>query len=574
MSQLMDAENQIKKKPGLITGAIVGGLLTAPVIAVLYAADQLGGFPFVPFDVFSWVRDRLPGDVITRSIETLSEVIIEFDLGRVDSTAKSVERFSALMMVVTFGIVVAALMYKLASSADRKDGTLLGLVTGVFTGIIMAMISASENFTATVSSAVGTIWILIVFAVWGLVLGWAYDRLIRFEPVLDERPEEADDGEKATVRQLNRREFLVQIGGAAAVITVVGAGVGLMGQDSDEDAEIVQETIAQTTTSVGAEATESATVAEATPIVAAGGLIVAPGTRPEYTPLEDHYQIDIAPRSANIDPDTWQLEVAGLVAEPVSMTLDDLRNNYEPVDRIITLSCISNQIGGTLISTTRWTGIPMRLLVEEWNIDPAATHLKISGGDGFFEYVDLDLIRNDDEVLLAYAWDGQPLKAKHGFPLRIYIPDRYGMKQPKWIIKIEAVEEWDEGYWVKRGWSPQAIVEQTSVVDVVAGDAVYEQDGQTFVPVGGIAYSGARGISKVEVSVDNGDWVEAQLRDPLSDYTWVIWRYDWPFEEGGHTFRVRCVDGAGHPQTEENGNREPDGVRGANTGLDSKREDL
>ena len=263
-----------------------------------------------------------------------------------------------------------------------------------------------------------------------------------------------------------------------------------------------------------------------------------------------------------------------MVATPVFVTLGELRNNYQAVDEYITLSCISNPVGGSLISTTRWTGVPLHVLLDEWNIDPLATHLKITGGDGFFEYVNIDLIREDERVMLAYAWNGQPLREKHGFPLRIYIPDRYGMKQPKWITQIEAVEEWDEGYWLRRGWSVEALVQHTSVVDNVAEDASYELDGQTYVPVGGIAYAGARGISKVEVQVDDGEWVEAELREPLSDLAWVIWRYDWPFVEGRHKFCVRCTDVQGNLQIEERGNREPDGVRGAQTGTHCKTESL
>jgi hypothetical protein len=157
------------------------------------------------------------------------------------------------------------------------------------------------------------------------------------------------------------------------------------------------------------------------------------------------------------------------------------------------------------------------------------------------------------------------LPQRHGFPLRIYIPDRYGMKQPKWITDMEFIDEWEEGYWVRRGWSEDAIVKATSVIDTVALNDRFEDpdSGQTLVPVGGIAYAGARSISKVEVRVDDGDWVEAQLRQPpLSDKTWVLWRYDWPFEEGDHTFEVRCYDGDGTMQILEETDRRPDGATG------------
>jgi hypothetical protein len=164
--------------------------------------------------------------------------------------------------------------------------------------------------------------------------------------------------------------------------------------------------------------------------------------------------------------------------------------------------------------------------------------------------------------MLCYNWEGIPLLHKHGFPLRIYIPDRYGMKQPKWITDIEISDEYTEGYWVERGWDSVARMRATSVVDVAASDMSFERDGQTLVPVGGIAHAGARGISKVEVQVDDGEWVEAQLRAPLSETTWVIWRHDWPFEEGQHVFRVRCYEKDGTPQIEASSGAHPSGATG------------
>jgi DMSO/TMAO reductase YedYZ molybdopterin-dependent catalytic subunit len=164
--------------------------------------------------------------------------------------------------------------------------------------------------------------------------------------------------------------------------------------------------------------------------------------------------------------------------------------------------------------------------------------------------------------MLCYAWDGHELPIDHGYPLRIWIPDRYGMKQPKWITGIEVTDEYKEGYWVERNWDEVARVKTTSVIDTVAANAIIEDGDQELVPVGGIAFSGARGISKVEVRVDGGPWQEAKLRSPLSETTWVIWRYDWPFEEGEHTFEVRCAEGDGTPQIEEESDNRPSGATG------------
>jgi hypothetical protein len=222
-------------------------------------------------------------------------------------------------------------------------------------------------------------------------------------------------------------------------------------------------------------------------------------------------------------------------------------------------------VGGDLIGTTRWTGVSLRRVLDEIGLQPGATHLRIRSVDGFFEVVPLDLVRSDERVMLTYAWDGLPLARQHGFPLRIYIPGYYGMKQPKWIVSLEAIGAWEPGYWVQRGWDREARMRATSVIDTVATDMmIVNQSKTTVISVGGIAHAGDRGISRVEVSVDDGPWKPAMLRDPMSSTTWVIWRYDWPFQSGKHTFTVRCFEGDGTPQIATESPISPSGA----TGLD------
>jgi len=167
----------------------------------------------------------------------------------------------------------------------------------------------------------------------------------------------------------------------------------------------------------------------------------------------------------------------------------------------------------------------------------------------------------DERTLLAYDKNGEPLTEEHGFPLRIYITNHYGMKQHKWINSIEAVAEERTGYWVERGWSKRAVVNTTSVIDTLEIDPPDSTTGS--VPIGGIAYAGARGIGKVEVQVDGGDWMEAQLRAPsLSPLAWVQWRYDWQASPGRHMLRVRATDGDGALQEAQFRDVRPDGATG------------
>ena len=390
---------------------------------------------------------------------------------------------------------------------------------------------------------------MLAFAAWGTAANWIYNDLAHSDGKT--KTDEAT-GETITVEPLDRRQFLVRIGGASAVLTVIGTGLGAL---------------------VGSKPGEGKVVGELPAGSAADGNLPnvnddmrpAPGTRPEYTPLDDHYRIDISSRPPVIDSNEWRLEVTGLVDNPSSLSLQELYDKFDRVDRFITLSCISNRIGGTLISTTKWSGFRMKDFLDFVKPQENAVAMKITGADNFDEYVMLDLVEAEERVMFAYEWDDQPLKQKHGFPLRIYIPDRYGMKQPKWIKSIEFVDAWAEGYWVRRGWSVDAIVNTTAVVDTVATDSILKDDDGYVVPVGGIAYAGAKMISRVEVSVNGGDWTEAELRQPLSELTWVIWRYDWRFQEGEYKFEVRSYDADGKLQSLDSRGTRPDGATGVHS---------
>ncbi len=537
----------MRPKPGLLTGALLALLLTLSLMAALYLADRAAGLPFVPFDLFDWIARRLPGDVITRGIDTMVALINDLSLGETSSTAKTLETLMALALFLAGGGVAGTLLFAVLRRVDGARGPaapyVAGLLGGAVLGLPLIAISQGVNTTATAPDSTRVLWLAAAFLAWGAGIAWAYLRL-------NALPAARDAGEPPGVERLSRRAFLVRVGGTTATLTVVGAGVAayLEWRDNQQyEARVARN--------------RAAAVPDDLPNARAA-VEPAPGTRPEYTPLESHYRIDINLRPPEIDGDTWRLRIDGLVDRPAELTLDDLRSNYEPLDQYVTLACISNPIAGDLIGTTRWTGASLRDVLADVGVQDGATHLRIRSGDGFHETLALDIAISDPRVMLTYDWDGVPLLHGHGFPLRIYIPDRYGMKQPKWITDIEVVDHDEDGYWVERGWDREARMRTTSVIDVVAADMAYEQDGRTFVPIGGIAHAGARGIASVEVRVDDGEWVPAQLRQPLSDTTWVIWRYDWPFEAGSHRFAVRCTDGEGTPQTTDNNPTKPSGATG------------
>ncbi len=535
-------------------GALIGSMLTVPVIAVMYLADNLLDLSFAPYDVFDWIARILPGPVVTFGIDLM---IDSLELLRLDvaATAKTAEHIQAVLAFAIVGVVATIIVYGVVGRRSDGSGPELGLVVGAVLGVPITAISASMAQSSTPVPFI-FLWVLGLFCVWGVAAVATARRLLpRSSPIAVDSS--AQEGTRS-VEVVGRRQFLIQIGVATATVTVVGSGLGRvleMGERNRLEAELeAMKTNMPKAASVVDLPNENDPVKPAL------------GTRPEYTAVRDHYKVFIRSEPTVIDGAIWTLPITGLVDNPMDLTLDDLRTRYEARNEFVTLSCISNRVGGPLIGTTYWTGASLQDILADVRPQSDAQYLLITSGDGFYETVDLDLIDSDNRIMLAYNWDGGPIPFDHGFPLRIWLPDRYGMKQPKWITGIEVIRQYKEGYWVERGWSKEAIVKATSVVDTVAVDSVIQDGDRKLVPVGGVAYVGARGISRVEVRLDDEpEWREAELRTPLSDVTWVIWRYDWPFEEGRHDFHVRCVEADGTPQIEEDGSPRPDGASGIHT---------
>lgn len=531
------------KKFNPLLGLLIGLLFTAPLAGVMYAADQLANLPFVPFTLFDWFSRILPGDLLTFGIDLMIDSLILIGGNAAVSNAKLAEQLMAVALFLTIGIVLSFAYFALVrwSSFKPSMGGALGL-SAVF-GISMVAIGFAISPSAMTALAIA--WLAVLFLLWGFGVNWAADRLARSVP------EAVPTAEEASVERVDRRQFLIRLGASTATITAVSGGIGgVLARSAEAERRAAGNAGAAGQTTITSFPNDGAAV------------VPAPGTRPEYTPVPDHYQVFIRTEPSVIDGAEWTLPITGMVDNPVELTLQEIRDNYTPHDQFVTLSCISGRIGTSLISTTMWTGVSAQDLLETVGVQDGARYLRITSEDGFYETVDLELINNDERIMFAYDWDGSPIPTDHGFPLRIWIPDLYGMKQPKWITGIEVTDEYEDGYWVERNWSRVAQVKMTSVIDTVALDERRTERGQTLIPVGGIAFSGDRQISRVEVRVDGQAWQEAQLREPLSETTWVLWRYDWPFEEGEHVFEVRCYDGDGEMQITERTPQRPDGATG------------
>jgi hypothetical protein len=290
-----------------------------------------------------------------------------------------------------------------------------------------------------------------------------------------------------------------------------------------------------------------------------GRVLPAPGTRAEITPIASFYQVSIDSEPPRLDPFTWRLSIEGLVESPLMLSLDDLRA-LPSIDQVSTLSCQFNPVGGDLIGTARWTGTRLRDLLNRTGLKAAAKAVNFHSLDDYYESASLAEAM-DERALLIYAMNGSQLSAAHGLPLRLFLPDRYGMKQPKWLSRITLTDSPGLGYWRDRQWDSDATVAATAVIDSIAVNQIDPKTGT--VPVGGIAYAGSRGIRKVEIQIDSSPWMPVTLRAPaLSQASWVQWRFNAPYQSGAHIFRVRATDGSGGLQASGETDSFPHGATG------------
>ncbi|MCS7172535.1 MAG: molybdopterin-dependent oxidoreductase [Armatimonadetes bacterium] len=268
------------------------------------------------------------------------------------------------------------------------------------------------------------------------------------------------------------------------------------------------------------------------------------GLPPEITPNHAFYTVSKNFFDPQVDPRRWRLEITGLVETPLRLSLEDLKR-LPSFSRPHTFACISNPVGGDLIGNAVWRGVRFRDLLARARPKPRARKVVFRCADGYHTALPLsDLL--DPDAFLAYEMNGEVLPNPHGFPLRAVIPGLYGMKNPKWITRIELTDEDHLGYWESQGWSDEAVVKTTSKFTTPRDGAVVPA-GQVWV--GGVAYAGDRGIRAVEVSFDGGrTWQGAALKPPLGRHTWVLWALRWDARPGRYTLAVRAWDGRGFPQ--------------------------
>jgi DMSO/TMAO reductase YedYZ molybdopterin-dependent catalytic subunit len=276
------------------------------------------------------------------------------------------------------------------------------------------------------------------------------------------------------------------------------------------------------------------------------------------TPNKDFYIVSKNVLDPTVTVSRWRLEVDGLVGTPTTWSYDEVLQ-LPSETRAVTLECISNGIGGRLLSTAQWRGFSLQTLLERAGgvAAPEEKHVVFTGVDSYVTSLPLpDLL--EARALLVYEMNGETLPERHGFPLRAIVPGRYGEQSAKWVTRVEITDHEVKGFYQSQGWSA-AQLETISRIDTPHKQAPLGE-----IPISGVAFAGIRGIQQVEVSVDGGaTWQRANLQPPLSDQTWVFWNWTWrPITPGTHTIIARATDGTGQLQTQEKRGTVPDGATG------------
>jgi DMSO/TMAO reductase YedYZ molybdopterin-dependent catalytic subunit len=293
-----------------------------------------------------------------------------------------------------------------------------------------------------------------------------------------------------------------------------------------------------------------------------GASLDVPGITPHLTPNAQFYRVDTALRVPDVPVEGYTLRIHGMVDQELELTFEDLLAR-RMVERRITLTCVSNPVGGEYVGNATWLGIPVRDLLAEAGVRDGADAVKSTSADDMTIGTPLQPLTDPGrDALLAVGMNGEPLPLAHGFPVRMVVPGLYGyVSATKWLVDLEVTRFADfKAYWSTRGYSVKAPIKTASRIDVPKSFARVRAG--TEVPVAGVAWSQDRGIKAVQVRVDGGTWQEARLADADSVDTWRQWVWMWKPERGGHQLEVRAVDETGYVQTSQRAAIAPNGATG------------
>ncbi|MDX2356425.1 molybdopterin-dependent oxidoreductase [Dietzia sp. PP-33] len=506
-----------------MTARISAGLLSTGVaLAVGHAIAGLiapGSSPFLA--VADSVVDRAPSAVREATIDAL---------GTADKPALLI---SLAVILAILGVVVG-----LVERPRRPVGSLVIAALGAV-GTLAAVTRPTAGPLWALPTIVGTVLAVVALR---LMIGALYPAQrsgggdAEAVPGSDagDRPDEVTP---AAHTEPDRRRFLILAGSAVAVIAAAGAtGAALTRRAADALAE-----------RSGLRLPRVLSRNAAAP-VPAGVVPDVPGVTPFLTSNRDFYRIDTALRVPALTTADWRLRIHGMVEREIELDWESLTSR-EFLDRIVTLTCVSNEVGGDLAGNATWTGFPIAELLAEAGPLPEADMLLSTSVDGWTAGTPLDALTDGRDALLAVGMNGEPLPLEHGYPVRQVVPGLYGyVSATKWVVDWE-VTRFDQAsaYWTDRGWGEKGPIRTASRIDRPAPLA---QLAPGPVVVAGTAWAQQRGIDRVEVQVDDGPWNDATLATEYSIDTWRMWSWTWDAEPGLHTLSVRATDSTGEVQTE------------------------
>ncbi|MGY1987169.1 molybdopterin-dependent oxidoreductase [Blastococcus sp. SYSU DS0669] len=499
--------------------AVAAGLGLAELVAGL-----IPGAPSLVIAVGDAVIDSVPGWLEQWAIATLGAADKPVLLGGV------------LLVSVLIGAALGVLARRhviLAAGGFALFATL---------GVVAAL--ADDRNPVFLTVLVGLVGAATGIAVLGLLVVGLPRRAVS----ADGRSSTADPADPGTVpamSELDRRRFLAVTGGATVLGVLAGVGGHLL-----SGRERLDELRAAIRLPVP--------VRQAGP-VPPGASFDIPGLTPLFIPNEEFYRIDTALRVPTVDPETWRLEIRGMVDDPFTLTYADLME-LPQIEADITIACVSNEVGGDLVGNARWQGVPLRALLERAGLQEGATQLIGRSVDGFTAGFPTLTALDVEEAMVAVAMNGEPLPAEHGFPARLVVPGLYGyVSATKWLSAIE-LTDWDvDGYWIPRGWAKEGPIKTQARIDVPASGSTVPAARR---PIAGVAWAPTRGIERVEVRIDDGPWQEAELAESYDVDVWRQWYLPWDPTPGRHVIAARATDGLGEVQTDERTPVAPDGASG------------
>ncbi|MFK5583742.1 molybdopterin-dependent oxidoreductase [Serinicoccus sp. LYQ131] len=428
--------------------------------------------------------------------------------------------------------VVLAILVLGWFGSRRRTPAVIGMGVLVALAAVAMIINPAPSSVLGLSAGIGG---MALVGVGGFA--WMLTRLPRSTT---SRTSPAKAGEDAP--GFDRRRFLVAASTVAAAGAAGGAARGLVGG------------------STGSAGVALPTPGSLAPAVPEGVSFDVAGLSSHLTPTPDFYRVDTALQIPQVDVQDYVLRITGMVDTPLELTYQDLLDR-ELVERRITLTCVSNPVGGDLLGNATWIGIPMRDLLAEAGVQSGADAVLSTSVDGFTAGTPLDVLTDDREALVAVGMNGEPLTPTHGFPVRMVTPGLYGyVSATKWLTELEVTRFQDfTAYWTDRGYAAQAPIKLSSRIDVPASFAQLEAGEVT---VAGVAWAQTVGIERVEVRVGDGSWDEAELAAEDNDQTWRAWRHTWDAEPGSHRIEVRATDRDGNTQTSRREPIAPDGSTG------------